>query len=85
MSYYDTTSTKRNTLTQNSQEIMSKLDGDMTLTTYCNVLDEDFRYGSPKSVKYDMERFSKYIRFKPEMDLKYVYIFSAQSPSLSYP
>ena len=83
MSYYDTTSTKRNTLTQNSQEIMSKLDGDMTLTTYCNVLDEDFRYGSPKSVKYDMERFSKYIRFKPEMDLKYVYYYDkVNNPAL---
>ena len=36
MCYYDATETKRNTLTPNSQEVMSKLEGGMTITTYVN-------------------------------------------------
>lgn len=83
MSYYDTTSTKRNTLTKNSQEIMSQLDGGLTLTTYCNILDDDFRYGSPDRVKFDAEQFSKYVRFKPEMKIKYVYYYdNVNNPGL---
>jgi len=83
MSYYDTTITKRNTLTPNSQDVMNKLDGDMTITTYCNILDNDFYSGSPKHVKYDMERFKQYLRFKPEIKMNYVYYYDkVNNPSL---
>ena len=82
-SYYDATSTKKNTLTQNSQDIVSKLDGGMTMTTYCNLLDEDFYVGSPSSVKRDMELFEKYVRFKPEIKMKYVYYYDkVDNPNL---
>jgi len=83
LSYYDTTSTKKNTLTQNSQDVMSKLDGGMTMTTYCNILDNNFYNGSPKKVNYDTDRFSKYLRFKPEMKMEYVYYYDrVNDPSL---
>lgn len=36
--YHDATSTKMNTLTPNSQDIVAKLDGGMTITTYINAL-----------------------------------------------
>ncbi|MDR1719726.1 MAG: Gldg family protein [Dysgonamonadaceae bacterium] len=79
MSYYDATETKRNTLTPNSQEIMSKLDGGLTITTYVNLLDREYYHAVPKSVKNDMERFKQYIRFKPETKMKYVYYYDKPS------
>ena len=70
--YYDATRTKQNTLTENSQKVIEKLEGGLTITTYNNLLDENFWYGLPRSVKSDMERFTQYLRFKPNIKLKYV-------------
>lgn len=74
MCYYDATRTKVNTLTPNSQEIMSKMKGNLTITTYANVLDEDrfLWYGFPKSELSDIKRFKQYTRFKPDIKMKYV-------------
>ena len=40
MGFYDTTRTKVRTLTPNSQEIVNKMEGGLTITTYTNLLDE---------------------------------------------
>ncbi|ATL49239.1 ABC transporter [Chitinophaga caeni] len=79
MAYYDTTETKRNTLTPNSQEIMKKLDGGLTITTYVNLLDREYYNGIPSQVNVDKERLKQYIRFKPETKLKYVYYYDKPS------
>lgn len=74
--YYDATETKLNTLTPNSQDIVAKLDGDMTITTYINALDPGSAwYAAPYFLKPDMERFEQYQRFKPDIKLKYVYYY----------
>ena len=74
--YHDATSTKMNTLTPNSQDIVAKLDGGMTITTYINALDPGASwYAAPYFLKPDMERFEQYLRFKPDMKLKYVYYY----------
>ena len=77
MCYYDATRTKVNTLTPNSQEIVSKMKGNLTITTYANVLDEErfLWYGFPKSELSDIKRFKQYTRFKPEIKMKYVYFY----------
>lgn len=75
MCYYDATATKANTLTPPSQEVMKKLDGGLTLTTYVNLLDDNFSKGMPKSRNWEMSKFEDYIRFKPEMKMKYVYYY----------
>lgn len=72
MSYYDTTRTKQNTLTENSQHVISKLKGGLTITTYNNLLEGSYWYGLPQSIKEDMNRFQQYVRFKPDIKLKYV-------------
>lgn len=86
MAYYDATETKRNTLTPNSQEIMSRLDGGMTITTYVNLLDREYYNGIPSQVNEDKERLKQYIRFKPETKLKYVYYYDKPSnnPRLNF-
>lgn len=74
--YHDATSTKINTLTPNSQDIVAKLDGGMTITTYINALDPGSSwFAAPYFLKPDMERFEQYLRFKPDMKLKYVYYY----------
>lgn len=81
--YYDATSTKFNTLTPNSQEIVAKLDGGMTITTYINALDPGASwYAAPYFLKPDMERFEQYQRFKPDIKLKYVYYYDTTANSM---
>ncbi len=71
--YWDTTYTKSRTLTENSQEVMKNLEGPMTITTYVNLLANDFYTSAPKSYTRDVKRFDHYTRFKPEIKMKYVY------------
>ena len=82
--YHDSTATKLNTLTQNSQDIVAQLDGGLTITTYINLLDQDGGWFSMGSfLKTDMERFEQYLRFKPDMKLKYVYYYdTCNNPQL---
>ena len=76
MGYYDVTATKMNTLTPNSQDVISRLEGGLTITSYLNVLDEqDIWTASPSRVKTDQVRFKQYVRFKPDIKLKYVYYY----------
>ena len=75
MCYYDATATKANTLTPPSQEVMTKLDGGLTLTMFVNLLDDNFNKGMPKNRNWEMRKFEDYIRFKPEMKMEYVYYY----------
>lgn len=86
MAYYDTTATKRNTLTPNSQAIMAKLTGGLTITTYVNLLDREYYNGLPSQVNEDKERLKQYIRFKPETKIRYVYYYDEPSnnPRLNF-
>ena len=76
MTYYDATATKRNTLTERSQEVISQLKGGLTITTYVNLLDDNNIYwGVPSAYKSDQQNFRHYTRFKPEIEMKYVYYY----------
>lgn len=79
MAYYDGTRFKYNTLTPNSQDVVAKLEGGLTITTYVNLLDREYVHGIPTNVKEDMERLRQYVRFKPETKMKYVYYYDKPS------
>lgn len=74
--FADVTETKINTLNESSQEIMKNLDGKLTITTYVNILAPGFQTGIPTNRKRDINRFKRYIRFKPEIEFKYVYYYA---------
>lgn len=77
MSFYDATATKANTITRPSQEIMSRVEGKVTMTTYTNILDEEgFYLGIPSRFNSDKEYFKQYLRFKPDMKIKYEYYWA---------
>lgn len=74
--YHDSTATKQNTLTPNSQKIVEKLNDDVTITTYINALDLGSAFFASGSFLIpDRKRFERYLRFKPDMKLKYVYYY----------
>ena len=83
MGFYDATRTKARTLTTNSQEIVKKMEGGLTITTYTNILDNYYTIALPRSINRDLERFKQYTRFKPEIKMKYVYYYDkAENPQL---
>lgn len=83
MYYYDTTAMKSRTLTSNSQAVMEKMDGGLTITTYVNLLDDNYWDALPRNVNNDFKRFKQYVRFKPEIKMKYVYYYDkTDNPSL---
>lgn len=83
MRYYDATATKINTLSVASQQVMKHLKGDVTLTTYVNLLAPNYETALPAYVNQDKERFKHYVRFAPQLDMKYVYYYDkAQNSSL---
>lgn len=73
--YYDSSRVKINTLTTYSQDILNKVNDGLTITTYVNILDETWNNGSPRTRNRDLKRFEQYVRFKPELKLKYVYYY----------
>lgn len=76
MVYYDATSNKNNTLTEVSQEVVSKLKGGLTITGYSNILDPNYpRYPFPEFIQQNRELFQRYERFKPEIKLNMVYYY----------
>lgn len=76
MAYYDTSSTKWNTLTEESQRIVEELDGDLSITAYVNVLDPNYySYAFPRFIQRNRRIFERYERFKPETKLKVVYYY----------
>ena len=81
--FYDTTRTKMLTLTPNSQDIVNQVKGGLTITTYTNLLENNAFIAVPEGINADLDRFKQYLRFKPEIKMKYVYYYHPVSnPSL---
>lgn len=74
--YYDATHIQSNTLCEESQNIMKSIKDRITITTYVNLFDDSFFWFLPQNRNYDKERLEKYIRFKPDTKLKYVYFYA---------
>lgn len=77
MWFHDVTETKYNTITVPSQEVMDRVEGKVTMTTYTNILDENgFYLGIPSRYNYDKEYFKQFVRFKPDLKTKYEYYWT---------
>lgn len=84
MFFWDTTNLKENTLLPVSQDVVSKMDGGMTITSYVNVLEPHYaqNYGYPGFIMKNIEYFQRYTRFKPEIKLKTVYYYAEPDEDL---
>lgn len=71
--YYDTSYENANSLKPEHREIMKHLTGKLTITTYSNLFDE--RSLTPQDVLFEQKLLEPYIRFKPDIHLKYVWYY----------
>ncbi|MCR9012331.1 Gldg family protein [Gabonibacter chumensis] len=78
--YYDATCDKINTLSPASQEIVSRLNGGLKITTYVNLMSMNYRI-THKHIKRDMARYERYLRFKPETELNYIFYYHVDTTS----
>ncbi|MGF7080390.1 Gldg family protein [Mucilaginibacter sp. UYCu711] len=77
--YLDVTSTNINTLTPNTQKVIAQIgDEPLEITSYVNLLDPHFSLGGPEHRNADLDRWARYLRFKPNIKLNYVYYYAAQ-------
>lgn len=85
--YRDMTAGKTETLTEGSQDVLKNMKGDLKITTYVNLLGANSTYGMPEKIKGDMANFKQYIRFKPNIELEYVYYYlnTNESTRARYP
>ncbi len=74
MWYFDASRDKVNTLTKNSQDIVAKLNDKTTITYYHNILgiDQHMWYAFPAADLNNIKRFKQYVRFKPDIKIKFV-------------
>jgi ABC-2 type transport system permease protein len=78
--YYDATEGKTQTLTPATQKIIKELgDEPLEVTSYINLVDYLYRSGQPDQRNADLDRWQQYMRFKPNIKLKYVYYYDEPS------
>ncbi len=70
---YDATAEKRNTLSEQSINILKQIKEPIQITTYVNMADYLNWIAVPPSINEDKQRFRKYLRFKPDITMNYVY------------
>ncbi|TCC84489.1 ABC transporter permease [Pedobacter hiemivivus] len=76
--YYDATATKTNTITKVSQEILKNMGEEpIEVTTYVNGLDDSYFRGAPIERISNIARWESYLRFKPNIKLKWVYYYDS--------
>lgn len=73
--YKDMTANHNRTLTQDSRDVINKIDEPVVITTYVNLLDENYFFGLPSAQNNDKKRFDMYFRFMPYMRMEYVYFW----------
>ena len=71
----DTTRTRLNSITDNSREVLDRLEGPVTITNYVNLLDSKSSRYLPLSIKQNEWLFERYRRAKPDLRERYVYYY----------
>ena len=68
---FDTTYDRRNSLAQESVELMERLEGPWSITTYANVVDRMGFVAQPKNRVEDKNRYRAYRAFNPQLSMDY--------------
>jgi len=76
IAYYDATATKVNTITKNDQKLLKDMGDDpVEVTTYINGMDDSYFKASTADRISNIARWEKYLRYKPNINLKWVYYY----------
>ncbi|MGN6510682.1 MAG: Gldg family protein [Chitinophaga sp.] len=73
--YVDMTATKTHTLGLQSRELIAKMDKPLKITTYVNILDNNFYLGAPEKKSADERILTPFRRFMPDLEMDYVYYY----------
>ncbi len=73
--YKDATATQKNTVAVPTIDAFKAVKGDITVTTFVNLLDRNNSFGMPDQRVTEKKRFEKYVRFNKGMKFKYVYYY----------
>lgn len=73
--YIDMTVTRIHTLGPQSRELVKKMDKPLKITTYVNILDDNYYLGSPEKKSADERLMIPYRRFMPDLQMNYVYYY----------
>ncbi|MFY0255353.1 Gldg family protein [Chitinophaga sp. 30R24] len=73
--YLDMTATKTHTLGQQSRELIKSMDQPLKITTYVNILDNNYYLGAPEKKSADERLLTPYRRFMPNLQMNYVYYY----------
>lgn len=76
IAYKDMTATASRTLTAESKAVIEKIKGPVVITTYINLLDENYYFGLPQYQNNDKRIFDMYYRFLPNMRMDYVFYWA---------
>lgn len=76
--YYDATATKQNTISKNTQDILKNMgDEPVEMTEYVNGLEDSYNQAMPDKRIADIARWEPYLRFKPNIQMKWVYYYDS--------
>lgn len=85
--YWDTTSSKKNTLSEISKEIVTKIEGETIIYTYVNIFENgypSFKY--PDFIMRNHRAFKNYTRFKPSIRVaSVIYYYAKDCANPNYP
>jgi len=88
VAYKDMTAMQSRTLTKVSREAIKKIEGELKITTYVNLLDQNVYLGLPASRNSDLKQFEQYQRYIPGLKMDYVYYYDAtdlkNNPNMVY-
>lgn len=73
--YADVTANQTQTISAESQKILKEMEGPLKITAYTNILGNNASYGLPNKVNSNLAHFRSYIRFKPDIELPYLYYY----------
>ncbi|MEZ2445619.1 Gldg family protein [Chitinophaga sp. RCC_12] len=73
--YVDMTATKTHTLGLQSRELVKAMDKPLKITTYVNILDDNYYLGAPEKKSADERILTPYRRFMPNLQMEYVYYY----------
>lgn len=82
MKFHDATQTNHKTLSLGSQAVMDSIGKQkITITTYANLLEQNYYSVSLQNQLNDMKHFEQYRRFNPNIEMKYVYYWAGTDNS----
>lgn len=84
--YFDSTIDKRNTISEQSQRIVERLEGETTITAYVNIFEKyyDINYKYPDFIMENQNAFREYTRFNHNIKVETVYYYTTDCKNKNY-